>query len=149
MYEFIFSRKFKNRNWVFQTTSSGTSPANNCMKEWLGEPVLFSQLPGRSILRIYTNNLVIKKEFVDKLLENVLGKQKSWLNVSPGLLKVLVMLCLRTNRWFKIIGTMKKQISPGGLPSGLFCFPKFIKTLNDLILISQWVIYINTGNSWW
>ena len=41
---------------------------------------------------------------------------------------------------------MGKQKSPGGVPSGLFCFPKLIQTLNDLIFISQWVININTGN---
>ena len=41
---------------------------------------------------------------------------------------------------------MGKQKSPGGVPSGLFCFPKLIKTLNDLIFISRWVININAGN---
>ena len=41
---------------------------------------------------------------------------------------------------------MGKQKSPGGLPLGLFCFPKIIQTINDLIFISRWVININTGN---
>ena len=39
-----------------------------------------------------------------------------------------------------------KQKRPGGIPLGLFCFPKFIKALNDLIFLSSWVININTGN---
>ena len=68
-YNCIFSRKLKTRKWVLQTTSSysygqdecpqGTSPSNNCMNEWLGEPVLIFQLPGRGILRNFINNLVI------------------------------------------------------------------------------------------
>ena len=33
----------------------GTSPTHNCMNEWLGEPVPVSQLPGRGILRYYSN----------------------------------------------------------------------------------------------
>ena len=58
----IFSRKLENRNWVFPTTSSysyGRMSAHNCMNEWLGEPVLVSQLPVRGILRNFINNLVI------------------------------------------------------------------------------------------
>ena len=46
----------------------GTSPTHNCMNEWLGEPVLVSQLPGRGILRIYINNLAIKGVFVEKIV---------------------------------------------------------------------------------
>ena len=54
----------------------GTSPTHNCMNEWLGEPVLVSQLPGRGILRIYINNLAIKG--VNCMhLEYFVGKQKS------------------------------------------------------------------------
>ena len=41
---------------------------------------------------------------------------------------------------------MGKQKSPGGVPSGLFCFSKLIQTLNELIFISQLVTNINTGN---
>ena len=122
----------------------------------------FSQLPGRGILRIYINNLVIKRVFVDKLLciLNISWENKKvcmvyhqdffvfpWENK-----KVLVMLCLHTSRRSKITRTFLhshgKTKSPGGVPSGLFCFPKFIQTLNDLIFISQWVININTGNEY-
>ena len=42
---------------------------------------------------------------------------------------------------------MGKQKSPSGIPPGLFCFPKFIQTINDLIFISQWVIDINTDGN--
>ena len=65
MEECIFSRKLGNWNWVFPTTSpysyGWTSarrarvPAHNCMNDWLGEPVPSSQLPGRGILRYYSN----------------------------------------------------------------------------------------------
>ena len=41
---------------------------------------------------------------------------------------------------------MGKQKSPGGVPSGLFCFRKLIQTQNDLIFISGWVDNINAGN---
>ena len=78
----------------------GTSPTHNCMNEWLGEPVLVSQLPGRGILRIYINNLAIKG--VNCMhLEYFVGKQKSPCGMSLGLFcfprenkKVLVMPCL-------------------------------------------------------
>ena len=63
--ECIFSRKLETQNWVFPTTSSysygrtsarrARVPAHNCMNEWLGEPVPVSQLPGRGILRYYSN----------------------------------------------------------------------------------------------
>ena len=33
------------------------------MNKWFGEPVPVSQLPGRGILRIYVNNLVIKTKY--------------------------------------------------------------------------------------
>ena len=49
-------------------------------------------------------------------------------------------------QWYYKQFEMGKQKSPGGLPLGLFCFPKIIQTINDLIFISQWVININAGN---
>ena len=58
-------------------------PNHECMNEWLGEPVLVSQLPGRGILRIYINNLVVKRVFVSKI-EHFMGKQKSPHCISPG-----------------------------------------------------------------
>ena len=86
----------------------GTSPTHNCMNEWMGEPVPVSQLPGRGILRIYINNLVRKRVFVDKLL-GILNI--SWENKKVCMVyhqdffvfilenkKVLVMLCLQTSR---------------------------------------------------
>ena len=94
--ECIFSRKLENRNWVFLTTSSyiygqdecpqGTSPSNNCMNEWLGEPVLVFQLPGRGILRNFINNLVktIFKISAMTLLCNS-GKTKTLGDMPPGL----------------------------------------------------------------
>ena len=65
VFECIFSRKLENRNWVFPTMSSysygrtsacgAQVPARNSMNEWLGEPVLVLQLPGRGILRYCSN----------------------------------------------------------------------------------------------
>ena len=131
------------------------------MNGWLGEPVPVSQLPGRGILRIYINNLVRKRLFVNKLLciLNIRGKtkksawyitrtflfshgktKKSWwcfVYIKVDNLKSPGLFCI----------PMGKQKSPGGVPSGLFCFPKFIQTLNDLIFISWWVININTGKA--
>ena len=127
----IFSRKLRNWNWVFPTTSSysygRTSarrawvPAHNCMNEWLGEPVLVSQLPGRGILRIYINNLVVKRVFVNKIV--------CILNISWENKKVLVMLCLYTSRCFEITGTVLHSQ---------------IHTI--MIIISCWVIEIDTRN---
>ena len=34
-------------------------PAHNCMNEWLGEPVLGFQLPGRGILKNFINKVII------------------------------------------------------------------------------------------
>ena len=65
----IFSRNLENQNWVFPTTSSygygrtsarrAQVPVHNCMNEWLGEPVLGFQLPGRGILGNFINKVVI------------------------------------------------------------------------------------------
>ena len=57
---------FPNHKFI-QLCPQGTSPTHNCMNEWLGEPVLVFQLPGRGILRIYINNLVVQRVFVKKL----------------------------------------------------------------------------------
>ena len=67
--ECIFSRKLETQNWVFPTTSSysygrtsarrARVPAHNCMNEWLGEPVLGFQLPGRGILKNFINKVII------------------------------------------------------------------------------------------
>ena len=70
------------RKWVFPTTSSysygrtsarrARVPAHNCMNEWLGEPVLGFQLPGRGILRDFINKVVIRN-----ILMVVMAKQKT------------------------------------------------------------------------
>ena len=51
-------------------------------------------------------------------------------------------------QWYYKQFEMGKQKSPGGLPLGLFCFPKIIQTINDLIFISRWVINIKTENDY-
>ena len=54
--------------WVRTSARRARVLTHNCMNEWLGEPVLVSQLPGRGILRIYINNLAIKGVFVEKIV---------------------------------------------------------------------------------
>ena len=39
-----------------------------------------------------------------------------------------------------------KQKAPHGVPLGVFCFPWTIRTPNNRIFISSWVINENTGN---
>ena len=41
-----------------------------------------------------------------------------------------------------------KQKTPGGISSGAFYFPRIIKTPNNRIFISLWVINENTGNEY-
>ena len=65
--ECIFSRKLENQSWVFPTTS----PSNNCMNKWLGEPVLVFQLPGRGILRNFVNILDINN-FKNQCIETLI-----------------------------------------------------------------------------
>ena len=45
-------------------------PAHNCMNEWLGEPVPVSQLPGRGILRYYSNKQKHHQEIFFPYWEN-------------------------------------------------------------------------------
>ena len=56
------------------------------MNEWLGEPVLVFQLPGRGILRNFINNLALN-QFYKSLnwdFEALQGKQKTPSDIPPG-----------------------------------------------------------------
>ena len=45
--------------WTRTSARRARVPAHNCMNEWLGEPVLGFQLPGRGILKNFINKVMI------------------------------------------------------------------------------------------